>query len=290
MHLFVYGSFCKGEKDHDWLADSSLLFEQARINATLFKSHDNNAYVKLTQTGTVYGELYEVSDHIMRNIDEHNNRETAALFDRKQVTVHTDHENYEAVVYEGVSGMEGEQVLPHGDWKLARYPHADDMFYFAYGSCMDLERFKLAGVESLFEDVVGRASLANYRLRFSHHVHDGGRADIEEHHSTFVEGVLYKITPSAVDYLYDREGVYEGHYRPTIVEVTSHGSTYRALTFTVINKREDKVPPFHYAKEIYRGAFPYVSRRYRCQLRELFTTSFSVQGMPAYMEELEIDR
>ncbi|WP_163526167.1 gamma-glutamylcyclotransferase [Halobacillus ihumii] len=289
VRLFVYGSFCKGEKNHDHLDDSTLLCSQARIKATLFKSHACDAYIKLTQTGTVYGELHEVSDQIMEQLDE-DNRAAGAVYDRNSVTVHTDHESCEAAVYAGGEKMEDGEVLPHGNWKLARYPEGNDMFYFAYGSCMDLERIKKAGVESLFEDVVGGARLAHFRLQFSHHVHDGGRADIKENRSSSVEGVLYKITPPAVDYLYDREGVYEGHYRPTIVEVASQGRTYRALTFTVINKREDKVPPFHYAKEIYRGAFPYVSTHYKKQLRELFTTSFPVQGMPTYMKELEIQR
>ncbi|WP_176142529.1 gamma-glutamylcyclotransferase [Halobacillus hunanensis] len=289
MRLFVYGSFCKGDNDHDRLDDSTLLCTQARIMATLFKSHACDAYVKLTQTGTVYGELHEVGDHIMEQLDEYNGA-AGAVYERNSVTVHTDHESCGAVVYTGGEEMEDGEALPHGNWKLDRYPEGNDMFYFAYGSCMDLERIRKAGVEALFEDVVGGASLAHFRLRFSHHVHDGGRADIEEDHLSSVEGVLYKVTPPAVDYLYDREGVYEGHYRPTIVEVMSQGRTYLALTFTVINKREDKVPPFHYAKEIYRGAFPYVSTRYKNQLQELFTISFPVQGMSTYMKELELHR
>ncbi|WP_396266316.1 hypothetical protein [Halobacillus amylolyticus] len=54
---------------------------------------------------------------------------------------------------------------------------------------------------------------------------------------------MYKVSQPAIDYLYEREGVHIGAYRPMIINVSCQGINYRVLSFSVINKQEDKVPP-----------------------------------------------
>ena len=52
------------------------------------------------------------------------------------------------------------------------------------------------------------------------------------------EGVLYEVPFDAIRYLYKREGVNEGTYRPAFVDVTVGDQVYEdCLTFLVL-KRE----------------------------------------------------
>ncbi|UOF89117.1 gamma-glutamylcyclotransferase [Fodinisporobacter ferrooxydans] len=82
--------------------------------------------------------------------------------------------------------------------------------YFAYGSCMDDERFKLHRVDGLFMDVFGCGLLHGYSFRFTRKAYEGGHANIVECTSSFggtVEGKVYRIGQAALTYLHEREGV-----------------------------------------------------------------------------------
>ncbi|UOQ93504.1 gamma-glutamylcyclotransferase [Halobacillus shinanisalinarum] len=287
MRVFVYGSLCMGERNHEMLVDSILLSEQAWVNGTLLQSDSYYPYLRPSETDITYGEIYDVSDEVLIQLDTlegYNGNKATSLFDRQMVSVHTDQGTLRVFVYVGTEKVKGEKIVPHGNWKVSQYLKRAETYYFAYGSCMDNRRFKRAHVDTLFQEVLGGAALEKYRLRFSYHVPDGGRADIEEEPNACVEGLLYKVKPPAIDYLYEREGVYAGAYRPVIINVSCQGIDYRALSFTVTAKQADKIPPLHYAKEIYLGAAPYVSEGYRMQLTEMFTTKLPVKGIDLYLQ------
>ncbi|WP_396266315.1 gamma-glutamylcyclotransferase [Halobacillus amylolyticus] len=46
MRVFVYGSLCMGEKNHDLLVDSILLSEQAWLSGTLLQSDSYYPYLR----------------------------------------------------------------------------------------------------------------------------------------------------------------------------------------------------------------------------------------------------
>ncbi|MBM7552555.1 gamma-glutamylcyclotransferase family protein [Thalassobacillus pellis] len=287
-YLFVYGTIRKHEANHFYMENSKLISEQAWTKGRIYEGPSYYP-VLLDEDDTVYGELYEVNSEILKEVDMlegftengHDN-----LYERSIRNIYTDHGTYEGYVY--YLSPENKEMAVHsieqGDWRVHQLLKKDQVIYFAFGSCMDDERFKLAGVETLFHEKLGRGELEGYKLIFSHHVEDGGRADIVEADDT-VEGILYKTPLDAVDYLFQREGVYSGHYRPTVVDVKLGDQCLNnVMTFYVLDKKEDLSPPFHYAREIHRGAAPYLSESYMGRLEKKFLEKFNVNGFKEYIQ------
>jgi cation transport regulator ChaC/gamma-glutamylcyclotransferase (GGCT)/AIG2-like uncharacterized protein YtfP len=217
-----------------------------------------------TSTDNVYGELYRISQNDFAAIDQ-----LEEGYTRTKHTVYTDTGMEEAWLYH----MEEKECqaftrIESGNWKeyLLRKDKPDEIYYFAYGSCMDTERFKKANVDHLFHYVVGGAKLQNYSTKFTVRLPDGGRADIVEDGGE-TEGVLYCVPGPAVTYLYKRERVSEKVYRPAFVDVTVEGKIYRdCLTFIVVDKKKELAPPDHYRFEIERGAKRYLSHHFYLKL------------------------
>ena len=133
---------------------------------------------------------------------------------------------------------------------------------------MDNKRFKDANVDHYFEKVVGPGVVDGYTLRFTRRAHDGGRADIVEEGGS-VEGKVYKLTKESLPYLYRREGVKAGCYRPAVVQVRLDDDSIRdALTFVVVEKEEEVAPPEHYWKEIVLGGEGCLSEEYMDRLKK----------------------
>jgi cation transport regulator ChaC len=154
--------------------------------------------------------------------------------------------------------------------KYHAFESEPELLYFAYGSCMDNDRFIKQGVDHLFQNVVGRGVLDGYSLSFPKIREDGGRADIVEGEGT-VEGKVYKIDQEALEYLFNREGVYTDLYRPIFVDITLNGKrTKDVLTFTVIDKKENAAPPEVYATEILRGGKGTLSEEYLTKIKNFF--------------------
>jgi cation transport regulator ChaC len=114
-----------------------------------------------------------------------------------------------------------------------------------------------------------------FSLQFTRKCSDGGRADLVESGGV-TEGKLYRIPLAAFEgYLCQREGVAAGIYRPVVVPVHGMDGTIEdALTFVVVEKGEEAVPPQHYMVEILRGAEPVVSEGYYQQLLRRFVNDF----------------
>ena len=132
---------------------------------------------------------------------------------------------------------------------------------------MDDARFKLAKVDHYFKRIVGGGALDRFTTRFTLVRPDGSRADMVEDGGE-TEGVLYEVPFDAIRYLYKREGVYEGTYRPAFVDVKMGDQVYEdCLTFLVLQKSEEIAPPGHYRSEIEKGADLYLSEAFRKKIR-----------------------
>jgi cation transport regulator ChaC len=142
---------------------------------------------------------------------------------------------------------------------------------------MDAERFKSSGVNHYFQKVIGRGILVNYHLRFTRRAHDGGRADIVEEAGT-VEGKVYEIPQEALSYLYRREGVNAGCYRPAVIDIDVNGRQLtNILTFVVVDKDPETAPPEHYIVEILRGGNGFLSADYMGKIRKQLKECFNIK-------------
>lgn len=288
--VFVYGTLRKHEPNAHYLDHARLVARQSWTHGELYRTESYFPALKPSEQNIAYGELYEVSDTLLKRLDElegYNEEEEHNLYSRKIQTVYTDMGAYQSNVYFIHPDCEHMLTTPvsFSDWKIDRLwnekPH---FYYFAYGSCMDHERFQQAGVDHYFRDIIGCGVLHNYSLAFSYHKSDGGRADIIEGEG-YVEGIVYKLPFEAHEYLFQREGVHGGVYRTTFVDLICEGKSLNdVLTFTVTDKQKDQAPPLHYAREIYRGAKGFVSQSYLKHLEHKFIDEFQIEGMKAFID------
>ncbi|MBM7652777.1 cation transport regulator ChaC [Neobacillus cucumis] len=141
---------------------------------------------------------------------------------------------------------------------------------------MDGVRFKLRNKNHFFQNVKGCGILSGFSLRFTRRAYDGGRADIVEE-GGIVEGKVYEVNSACLDYLYQREGVSAGFYRPTFVDINLNGKIVEdVLTFTVVNKEAETAPPSEYLEENLRGGTGCVSEAYLTSLRERMKSTFGI--------------
>jgi gamma-glutamylcyclotransferase (GGCT)/AIG2-like uncharacterized protein YtfP len=283
--VFVYGTLMKGFVHHDKLGQSKRLAEQAFVRGELYNTHEYYPAM-IRGNGTVYGELYEVSEDVLKvldNLEEYTGDPERDLYDRIKVQVTTDTGETEAYTYmltEKKNTMIRDKVSYH-DWKVQGMLHDEEILYFAYGSCMDDDRFIKAGVDQHFMDCIGLGVLPGYSLKFGFKGTQGHAADIVEDGGKAVEGKVYKINRDALEYLFKREGVNTGHYRPAIVSLSLNGKVVdNVLTFLVLDKHEEQAPTEIYATEILRGGRGTLSQEYwealRCRIKDQFNIDVNV--------------
>ncbi|RXI97743.1 gamma-glutamylcyclotransferase [Anaerobacillus alkaliphilus] len=264
--VFVYGTLRQHEVNHSLLKQAMCLARQAWTNGILYDTTYGYPAMVTDKEERVYGEVYEISEDQLRRLDElegYTGNPKEDLYDRVIQTIHTDHGRFDAYVYifDDTKAAHLNRI-DFGDWKCHQYIQQDQHLYFAYGSCMDDERFRKANVDHLFTRIRGCGIAKNYRLAYARRSNDGSRADMVEAEQ-WVEGKVYEITKDALDYLFFREGVYSGIYRPAFLDVEIAGKKHEnVLTFLVIDKVEELAPPEHYALEILRGSKDFVSDEY----------------------------
>lgn len=263
--VFVYGTLRKHERNHYLLKDSNLISEQAWTYGELFDTGNGYPMLKKSSTHKVFGELYEVNQKQLVSLDElegYKVNRKDNLYEREIQTIYTDNGECSAYLY--MSERSCVTAIASGDWKIYQLlkQKPEKVLYFAYGSCMDVERFQKANVGHFFEKVVGAATLQNYSMKYLYTASDGGRGDIIED-GGITEGILYETPFEAVNYLFKREGYLIGMYRATIVDVQMNDKVFKdVLTFHVYDKKEEIAPPEHYATEILRGSRNRVSDAY----------------------------
>jgi gamma-glutamylcyclotransferase (GGCT)/AIG2-like uncharacterized protein YtfP/cation transport regulator ChaC len=272
VNVFVYGTLRRHEENHSLLNKAELLYEQAWVEGKLYDTDKGYPAMKEGE-GRVYGEVYKINDALLLKLDEIEDfiegREEN-LYNRQLQKVNTDQGPVDAFVYYGLGEKMFQYEISSGDWKVHQFINKkpERILYFAYGSCMDDARFKLAEVDHHFKECLGAGALKGYSMKYLFKVDDGGRGDIIEDGGT-MEGVVYDVPQEAVKYLFTREGVAPGWYRAAFVDVSIGGTTYTdVLTFIVKTKYDEVLPPEHYAREILRGSLPHVSAAYHSRLQQ----------------------
>lgn len=274
MQVFVYGTLRNNEANSHYLNQAKAIATQCWTPGELWDTNLGYPAMVSTGQGRVYGEIYEVGEEELRDIDnleefiEQGNKDN--YYERILRNIYTDRGVISAYVYV----LPEEKLEPSfkfinsGDWKWYRIQDKQDLLYFAYGSCMDNQRFRDHGVNYLFEDALGRGSLEGFSLRYTRQTIGGGKADIMEI-GGHVEGKVYKIGQDALKYLLVREGVRKGAYRPTIINLElDDQKRCDALTFIVVEKSQESLPSVRYFQEILRGAQGTVSSQYIRGLKE----------------------
>jgi gamma-glutamylcyclotransferase (GGCT)/AIG2-like uncharacterized protein YtfP/cation transport regulator ChaC len=271
MKIFVYGSLRKNQKYHYYLEDSVLVSEQAWIKGELYDTGEGYPALK-EGSDRVFGEIYEINQAVLEKVDELEDFKENSddnLYLRQTAQAFTDKGELDVIYYTGFQPSLFKDYIASGDWTLHTFmeKQPESLLYFAYGSCMDLERFKLAGVHHHFQEPLGKGKLKGYSMKYTFIVKDGGRGDIIED-GGMTEGVVYRLPFEAVDYLYEREGVVPGRYRAALVDIEVNDVVIpNVLTFIVNHRGEETCPPAHYAREILRGSKPYVSEEYHQKLK-----------------------
>lgn len=142
---------------------------------------------------------------------------------------------------------------------------------------MDDARLREHAVDHLFRDVVGRGTLYDYRLAFTHQVGDYAYADIVPDPGKWIEGKVYRLSPQAVDYLDVREGRGTAYNRVWLEVEVNGRKLSPVLSYTVIDKCDPELPPpDRYIVEILRGATGTVSSRYMERLRRQLKQRFQI--------------
>jgi gamma-glutamylcyclotransferase (GGCT)/AIG2-like uncharacterized protein YtfP/cation transport regulator ChaC len=266
-YVFVYGTLRKGETNHFLLERAEYVAEQCWTYGKMYDTSYGYPAITQSNTNLIYGELYCVSDEELTHLDvleDYKENGTNNLYNRIKQTIHTDTKTFDAYVYISNDEKLLQSAISTGDWKLHRIlTEKKRILYFAYGSCMDNQRFIEHGVDHHFKQIKGRGVVNGYTLRFTKHSSDGGRADLVEEGGV-VEGKVYELPIEAVTgYLYDREGVNYHTYRPSFITVNIDGENIsNVLTFVVIQKKAELAPPKHYKEEILRSARGFLSQEY----------------------------
>ncbi|GAB7386973.1 gamma-glutamylcyclotransferase [Bacillaceae bacterium] len=283
--VFVYGTLRSHQANYGFLRKAEPVAAQCWAAGTLYDTGFGYPAMVPGEGGRVYGEMYLVNEKQLRQLDDLEGYEGEGgdnEYERIRLTVHTDKGSWKAFAYVySPERVQEEKRIDFGDWKCHVLLARPSFLYFAYGSCMDDERIRNAGMGEAFQEVVGRGVLRGYSLCFTQKAADGGRADIVEV-GGYVEGKVYRIRRDALEYLFQREGVYAQVYRPTFVDVEVNGRKETdVLTFTVRDKQEETAPPEWYAREILRGAKGTVSEAYLRRLKEEWKKkfAFSLDGL-----------
>lgn len=280
--VFVYGTLRQHEANHYLLRNARCVSRQCWTYGILYDTGYGYPAMLTDKRNRVYGELYEVNAQQLERLDVFEGYEGKGkdnLYELTTQVVHTDFDKIKSYVYVYSSSNTTDlDEIKFGDWKCHRYLQQDELLYFAYGSCMDDERFQLAGVKHQFVRVVGCGVAKNYSLSYTRKAYDGGRADLIES-AEYTEGKVYHISNEALTYLYQREGVNAHIYRPAFIDITIDGKAYlNVLTFLVVDKAEEAAPPKHYWTEILRGAKGFVSESYYQKLVGDLREKFGING------------
>ncbi|WP_174613487.1 gamma-glutamylcyclotransferase [Virgibacillus ihumii] len=270
-NVFVYGTLRMGGRNDSFLEGAECIYSQCRVRGKLLNTDKDYPVMQPDNSSWVFGELYSVTDSQMKTIDVLEGYEDGRsdnLYHKITTPVWNESgEECRAVVFTAARSINySTHSISSGDWCVNKYIKRDKLLYFAYGSCLDDERFRSAGADHFFKHVFGSGVLNGFEFRFSVKTNDGGKADIVENKAEDVEGKVYEIPAEALEYLYRREGVYNRIYRPAIVLVSIAGVLYQALTFIGIKKTVETAPTSLYATEIMRGGNDCFSNHYKEKL------------------------
>ncbi|HHV96595.1 MAG TPA: hypothetical protein GXX37_09025 [Clostridiaceae bacterium] len=132
-------------------------------------------------------------------------------------------------------------------------------YYFAYGSCTNVESFKNTMRKVGYEDkfhICGVGILSDYRLAFTRNSCNwkGGVLDIVESPRDYVLGVVYEIPEEAISAIDAREGAPTYYKRIDKIKVELGHDQIETFTYTVVDKHMDEIEPSEkYFDVVYSG-------------------------------------
>ena len=126
------------------------------------------------------------------------------------------------------------------------------VLYFAYGSNLDLVRFRRRCPGAV---VIGRARLPDYQLAFTRYSRSerGGVADIVPQPGAEVWGALYEIDEACLGTLDEYEGAPRAYRRETVRVVDDEGVEREGMAY-VANRTGAFAPSRQYLAVVARGA------------------------------------
>jgi gamma-glutamylcyclotransferase (GGCT)/AIG2-like uncharacterized protein YtfP len=130
----------------------------------------------------------------------------------------------------------------------------DHTLYFAYGSNMGPERFKLRILSARRLCI---ATLAGHELKFHKISKDGsGKCDaaFTDNSASKVHGVLYSVETGELKALDSFEGRGHGYERRRVTVLSTEGETFEAETYTATNIDPDRRPFDWYKEHVLQGA------------------------------------
>lgn len=120
------------------------------------------------------------------------------------------------------------------------------IFYFAYGSNMDVERIKKRCPDA---KKISNGTLHNWKAFFD----ENGVASIKKtKEKTHVNGVVWEIKKSDIKILDKKEGVKKHEYKEDHVNIETPNGTKKCLVYIALTKKEGK-PKKYYKKLIKTG-------------------------------------
>ena len=128
MHMekvFVYGTLRKHESNHGLLATAKPVAMQCRVEGRLYDTGGGYPAMALEPEYWTYGELYEVDDAQLSNLDcleGYNGEGEDNLYDRVVVPVETDTGFIYAYAYIFLKDqVQGLSAVEFGDWRVSRF-------------------------------------------------------------------------------------------------------------------------------------------------------------------------
>ncbi len=119
MKLYVYGTLLRGEKNHHVLDGATLLYERQILQAKMFDTGNGYPAIELTNDSTIFGEIYEVPDHLWPALDlleGYTGDDSTDLYSKEFVNVQTMDELLEVAVYTICDESMKMLEIPSGDW------------------------------------------------------------------------------------------------------------------------------------------------------------------------------
>ena len=224
--LFVYGTLRQNFGNHGFLKNAQFLGEGKTQDKFVMHCRGSIPFVSESQAiSHIVGEVYEVDDNNLAAIDQlegcypkrddSGEFESSSWYIRKQVAIQFGGGNDAIYIWMYFNEQETQHpIISTGDYKdrEAMLHRQDRVWYFAYGSNMNLQRMMN---RSAYFTQRKRGRLHGHRLVFNKisGTYPGhGVANVVAEWGYDVVGVLYEVDRPGIEALDEFEFVRQGHY------------------------------------------------------------------------------